>query len=167
MKTLIDIATFPTVEELQSEIARLKAENACLKEQLLVSAILSRASELIERQGAYIKQLEGKLRPQQWLNKYEAADLLGIDETTLALYRKRQEWDDGSFPWINNIHYQRMPAARPSAAPKTNRSTSSYRYNRSLLSAWMSDRYDWAAHQRAIEFWLGQQLSNQRKRKAS
>ena len=79
-----------------------------------------------------------------WLNKHDAADLLGISTHTLKTYRKKH--------WTVQIHFQYL-------------NSRTIRYHESLLRDWIANRFYPAAHQRAIEFYLASLPSNQKKKR--
>ena len=75
-----------------------------------------------------------------WINKHDAAQLLGISVHTLKNYRQ-QHWQLG-------IHFQRL-------------NSRTIRYHQPLLIDWLANRLSPATHQKAIEFYLASLLSNQ------
>lgn len=79
-----------------------------------------------------------------WLNKHDAAKLLGISTHTLKIYRKRY--------WTLGIHFQYL-------------NSRTIRYHRDLLIDWLANRFCPTAHQRAIEVYLASLLSNQTKKR--
>lgn len=84
-----------------------------------------------------------------WINKHEAAALLGISVHTLKSYRKLY--------WQSGIQYQHI-------------NSRTIRYHRRLILDWIANRSNPECHQRAIEAYLVSLLSNQPKtrgRKAS
>jgi len=75
-----------------------------------------------------------------WLNKSQAAALLGLSPHTLRRYRERGEW-------IKGIHYSKI-------------AQNHVVYNELLILDWVANRHNPAAHQRAIEQYLTQLSSN-------
>lgn len=79
-----------------------------------------------------------------WLNKHDAAKLLGISTHTLKTYRKKH--------WTAQIHFQYL-------------NSRVIRYHEGLIRDWIANRFYPAAHQKAIEFYLASLLSNQMKKR--
>ena len=74
-------------------------------------------------------------------NKQQAAAVLGISLRTLERYQSQ---------WIEGVHYT-YEGTKPT-------------YNLALLRDWKANRNNKRAHQRAIEIWQRNLLSNQKKR---
>lgn len=70
----------------------------------------------------------------KWLNKQQAADLIGLSPHTLRRYRERGIWQAG-------IHYSKV-------------AQNHVVYNERLILDWVANRGNPAAHQRAIEQYL-------------
>lgn len=104
----------------------------------------------------YLEQQIG-LPEKTWFTAAETARALNISVDTLALWRDAEEWEDGSLPWIEGIHYQRLPVARPTRSPKVKRSTASYCYNLKLVLHWFDWRGDVRAQEKAANQWRKQQ----------
>jgi predicted transcriptional regulator len=79
-----------------------------------------------------------------WLNKHDAAKLLGISTHTLKTYRKKH--------WTAQIHFQYL-------------NSRAIRYHEGLIRDWIANRPYPKAHQRAITFYLASLLSNQKKKR--
>lgn len=77
-----------------------------------------------------------------WVDKYEAAALLGISVHTLKSYRKLY--------WQSGIQYQYI-------------NSRTIRYHRWLILDWIANRFAPECHQRAIELYLASLPSNQSK----
>lgn len=75
-----------------------------------------------------------------WLNKAQAAALLGLSPHTLRRYRERQQWLEG-------IHYSKL-------------AQNHVLYNEPLILDWVANRHNPAAHQRAIQQYLTQLSAN-------
>ncbi|MCU0549011.1 MAG: hypothetical protein MUC48_06650 [Leptolyngbya sp. Prado105] len=80
-----------------------------------------------------------------FLDKRRVARLLNLSSETLKNYRLQGTWIEG-------IHWVRV-------------SSRCVRYNAALIQDWISNRHDPIAHQRAIEIYQSQLLSNQKKKK--
>lgn len=70
----------------------------------------------------------------KWLNKQQAAALIGLSAHTLRRYRERGEWVEG-------VHYSKV-------------AQNHIVYNERLILDWVANRSNPAAHQRAIEQYL-------------
>lgn len=79
-----------------------------------------------------------------WLNKHDAAKLLGISTHTLKIYRKKY--------WILGIHFQYLNCR-------------TIRYHEGLLRDWFANFSDLQAHQRGIEIYLDSLPSNQKNKR--
>jgi hypothetical protein len=79
-----------------------------------------------------------------WIDKHDAAELLGISTHTLKTYRKKH--------WTAQIHFQYL-------------NSRAIRYHEGLIRDWIANRFYPAAHQKAIEFYLASLLSNQKKKR--
>ena len=75
-----------------------------------------------------------------WLNKSDAATLIGLSPHTLRRYRERGEWIEG-------IHYSKI-------------AQNHVVYNEPMILDWVANRNNPAAHQRAIEKYLAQLSAN-------
>jgi DNA-binding transcriptional MerR regulator len=76
----------------------------------------------------------------RWLNKSQAAALLGLSPHTLRRYRERGEWQAG-------IHYSKVAANHVV-------------YNERLILDWVANRNNPAQHRRAIEQYLTELSAN-------
>ncbi len=76
----------------------------------------------------------------RWLNKSQAAALIGLSPHTLRRYRERGEW-------VAGIHYSKL-------------AQNHVVYNEPLILDWVANRGNPAAHQRAIEQYLTQLSAN-------
>jgi tRNA(His) 5'-end guanylyltransferase len=79
----------------------------------------------------------------QYLDKWQAAKRFRISTDTMKRYRR-------SGIWIENIHWVKY-------------NSRCIRYNSDLIEDWIHNRADPHAHQRAIEVYRANLLSNQRK----
>jgi len=79
----------------------------------------------------------------QFVSKQEATQALKLSGTTLRRYRVQGLLIEG-------VHWVRV-------------NSRCIRYNLELISDWLHNRHDPAAHQRAIEIYQASLLSNQRK----
>ncbi len=125
-----------------------------------MNEMLLQTSQRILELGDQIIQLQRQLgTPEKtWFPAAETAQTLNTSEQNLACWREMEQWDDGSLPWIEGIHYQRLPVARPrhsSGVPK--RSTAPYCYNLKLLMHWFDCRGDLPCQQRAANDWKKKQ----------
>jgi hypothetical protein len=82
----------------------------------------------------------------QLLTEEQASVLLSVGERTLQRYRQQGILQQG-------IHWQKMPGG-------------DVRYIQPMLEDWAVNLHDPEAHQRAIEMWRSQMLSNRKRRKS-
>jgi hypothetical protein len=82
-----------------------------------------------------------------FLTEQELAERLSLSVDTLQRYRKDKVL-------LQGIHWQKLRGGE-------------IRYNETLLIDWWANLHDPEAHQRAIENWQQQLLSNKRKRRQS
>ncbi len=79
-----------------------------------------------------------------FVDKQRVAQYLALSTDTLKKYRLQGKWIEG-------IHWVRV-------------NSRCVRYNFALIQDWLSNRHDPIAHQRAIEIYLSNLSSNQKKR---
>ncbi|HEY9738254.1 MAG TPA: hypothetical protein V6D06_18305, partial [Trichocoleus sp.] len=132
--------TDDTILRLEQAIARLVEINTHINDRL---------DEVTAQQAQLMRQIE-RLAPElpEWLDKHQATDHFGWSVSTLRRWRQREEWADGSVAWAEGIHWREEPGG--------------VRYCRPLLEDWRLNRYDAAAHQRAISEWAKAQSMKQR-----
>ena len=115
--------------------------------------LLEKTSKMLDLINQRIDAIEQKISKVQGCDRselidaHQAGELLGIHPKTVERYRI-------AF-WTEGIHFFRQ--ARE------------YRYNALLLADWAKNRHSPQTHQRAIDVWVNQQMSNQptRRRRAS
>ncbi|WP_246564751.1 hypothetical protein [Leptothoe spongobia] len=109
----------------------------------LVEALMMIANA-IERNAVATERIASVLEERELPetgNKQQAATVLGVSLRTLERYQGQ---------WIEGIHYT-YEGTKPT-------------YNLALLRDWKANRNNKKAHQRAIEIWQRNLLSNQKKR---
>lgn len=120
---------------------------------------LVKASQQIAQLSDRLQYLERQigLPEKTWFTAAETAPALNTSEQNLAIWRDTEEWEDGSLAWIEGVHYQRLPVARPTRSPKVRRSTAQYCYNVKLLMHWFNCRGDVRAQEKAASQWKREQ----------
>ena len=107
--------------QLLDRLERVENRLGCLSLQL---------QQLLETRG------QQHIPPATWVRPKHAVEIWQLSDSTLRKWRSKEEWSDGSIPWIEGIHWKKRQG-----------------YNRLVIEHWFTHRHDRGIHLDYIARW--------------